>query len=45
MPVFEFNPNGESGFAKGEDPRLLQNRQTTLGARLLSATGAEPFIM
>ena len=40
-----FNPNGESGYAKTEDHRLLGGHATTLGARLMSATGAQPFVM
>lgn len=43
--MFPLNPNGESGVAGPEDPRLIGVRPTTLGARGLSASGAEPFIM
>lgn len=40
-----WNPNGESGFSGPVDPRLPGNHPTTLGARGLSATGAQPSIM
>lgn len=49
--MFPLNPNGESGgdgsagVGGPGDPRLLGARATTLGARVLSASGAEPFIM
>jgi len=40
-----FNPNGESGFSGPVDPRLPGNHPAGLGARLLSATGDQPYIM
>lgn len=49
--MFELNPNGESGADQGSgfggpgDPRLLGNHPVGLGARLLSASGAEHFVL
>ena len=49
--MFELNPNGESvadqgsGFGGSGDPRLLGNHPVGLGARLLSASGAEHFVL
>lgn len=40
--MFPYNPNGESGFAKSEDSRLISERPK-LGARLLSASPAQWF--
>ena len=40
--MFPYNPNGETGFSKCEDTRLISER-AKLGAQLLSASGAEWF--
>ena len=48
--MFFVNPNGESGDSGStgiggvSDPRIVANQCNTLGARLLSAGGAERFI-